>query len=125
MATSPPGQRCLGQLRPGGRALLAARLGAALRRARGPRPAYWKRPATQGLTAAEALRLLEGLCASRPDGLTNWTGRQEAQNGCAGHVTKDDRQDGPVDGGAAVCGQATAPPPWLSWPLFVLHDRGG
>jgi hypothetical protein len=64
-------------------------------------PARWKRPAAQGLTAAEALRLLEGLCASRLDGLTNWTGRQEAQDGCAGH-----NQDG-------------ATPPWL-WPLLSL-----
>jgi hypothetical protein len=41
-------------------------------------PAHWKRPATQGLTAAEALRLLEGLSEGRGDG----SGRQEGQDGC-------------------------------------------
>ena len=45
--------------------------------------------------------------------------RQEAQDGCAGDVTRDDGQEGPhtgagpVDGGAAVCGQDGATPPWL------------
>jgi Homeodomain-like domain len=37
-------------------------------------PARWKRPATRGITAAEALLLLEGLCASRLDRLTAWIG---------------------------------------------------
>ena len=40
-------------------------------------PARWKRPPAQGLTAAEALRLLEGLCASRLDRLTDWVGSEE------------------------------------------------
>jgi hypothetical protein len=44
-------------------------------------PASWKPPAAQGLTAAEALRLLEGLCASRLDRLTDWGGSQEAPDG--------------------------------------------
>ena len=65
-------------------------------------PGRWKRLAAQGLTVAEALRLLEGLCASRLDGLTGW------MDG-----------DGPVDGGAAACGQDGVPPPWL-WPLLSL-----
>jgi hypothetical protein len=69
-------------------------------------PASWKPPAAQGLTAAEALRLLEGLCASRLDRLTDWGGSQEAPDGGAGHGTKDDGQDGA--------------PPWRSWPLLTL-----
>ena len=44
----------------------------------------WKRSAAQGLTAAEALRLLEGLCASKLDRLTDWMGSQEAPDGGAG-----------------------------------------
>jgi hypothetical protein len=53
---------------------------------------------TQAITAAEALLLLEGLCDNRVDWLTNWVGRQEVQDGCAGHATKDDGQDGPHAG---------------------------
>ena len=85
-------------------------------------PAHWKRPATGGITAAEALLLLEGLGDSRGDGI----GRQEMQDGRAGEVTRDDGQhgphtgDGPDDGGAAVCGQDGATPPWLSWPRLIL-----
>jgi hypothetical protein len=85
----------------------------------------WKRSAAQGLTAAEALRLLEGLCASRLDGLTDWGGSQEAPDGGAGPATKDEGQGGPHtgagpnDGGAAVGGQDGATPPWL-WPLLSL-----
>jgi hypothetical protein len=88
-------------------------------------PARWKRPAAHGITAAEALRLLEGLCASRLDQLRDWVGRQEAPDVGAGPATKDDGQDGPhtgagpVDGGAAACGQHGVPPPWL-WPLLSL-----
>ena len=84
-------------------------------------PARWKRPATQGITAAEALLLLEGLGDNRGDGI----GRQGAQGGCAGHGTKDGGQegphtgDGPADGCARVCGQ-DGTPPWLSWPLLSL-----
>jgi hypothetical protein len=37
-------------------------------------PARWKRPATRGITAAEALMLLEGLCDTRVDRLTDWVG---------------------------------------------------
>ncbi|HKC74571.1 MAG TPA: hypothetical protein VKF37_10270 [Chloroflexota bacterium] len=47
-------------------------------------PARWKRPAAHGITAAEALRLLEGLCASKLDGLTDWIGSQEAPDGPRG-----------------------------------------
>jgi hypothetical protein len=87
--------------------------------------ARWKRPATHGITAAEALRLLEGLCASRLDRLPDWVGSEEAQGGSPGDATKDDGQDGPhtgagpVDGGAAVGGQDSETPPWL-WPLLSL-----
>ena len=88
-------------------------------------PARWKRPAAQGLTAAEALRLLEGLCASKLDGLTDWIGSQEAPSGSTGPAPGDDGQEGPPtgagpdDGGAAVCGQDSTPP-WLSWPVLTL-----
>jgi hypothetical protein len=71
-------------------------------------PARWKRPAAQGLTAAEALRLLEGLCASRLDRLTDAVGSQEAADGGAGPAPRDDGAD---DGGAT--------PPWM-WPLLSL-----
>jgi hypothetical protein len=86
-------------------------------------PARWKRPPAQGLTAADALRLLEGLCASRLDGLTDWGGSQEAPDGCAGPAPLDDGQEGPPTGagpddGGAVGGQEDAPP-WL-WPLLSL-----
>ena len=37
--------------------------------------------AAHGITAAEALRLLEGLCASRLDRPTDWIGSQEAPDG--------------------------------------------
>jgi hypothetical protein len=92
-------------------------------------PARWKRPATRGITAAEALLLLEGLCDSRVEWLTDRIGSQEAQDGCAGHATKDDGPhartgDGPDDGGAAVCGQDGASPPWLSWPRLSLPTGG-
>ena len=86
-------------------------------------PARWKRPAAQGITAAEALRLLEGLCVSRLDRLTAWGGSEEAPDSAAGPATQDAGQQGPptgagaVDGGAAVGGQDGAPPPWL-WPLL-------
>ena len=46
-------------------------------------PTRWKRPAARGITAAEALLLLEDLCASRVDWLSDWMGRQEAQDGSA------------------------------------------
>jgi hypothetical protein len=108
-------------------------------RARGPRaedpqyfvarvdhaPARWKRPAAQGLTAAEALLLLEGLCDNRVDWLTDWVGRQEVEDGCTGHATRDDGQEGPPPGDdpaagcASVCGQ-DGTPPWRSWPLLAL-----
>jgi hypothetical protein len=78
-----------------------------------------------GLTAAEALRLLEGLCASRLDGLTDWGGSEEAPDSAAGPATQDAGQQGPptgagpVDGGATVRGQ-DGTPPWLSWPVLTL-----
>ena len=80
-------------------------------------PARWKRPAAQGLTAAEALRLLEGLCASRLDRLTDWIGSQEAPDGGAGTAPRDDGQEGPPTGGGPDNGGAT--PPWM-WPLLSL-----
>jgi hypothetical protein len=61
------------------------------------------------------LIMRHALDAAALDRMTDWIGRQEAQDGCAGHATKDDRQDsphtgdGPVDGGAAVCSQDGAP----------------
>jgi hypothetical protein len=88
-------------------------------------PARWKRPAAHGITAAEALRLLEGLCASKLDGLTDWIGSQEAPDGSAGPAPRDAGQEGPptgagpVDGGAAVGDQDGVPPPWR-WPLLSL-----
>jgi hypothetical protein len=88
-------------------------------------PAHWKRPATQGITAAEALRLLEGLDDNGGDG----SGRQEAQDGCAGHAPRDDGRHGPhtgtgaVDGGPTV-GVPDGALPWLSWPLLTLPGGG-
>ena len=82
-------------------------------------PARWKWPAAHGLTAAEALLLLlEGLGDRRGDGLTDGSGSQEAQDGCAGHATNDN-DDGPDAGCATVCGQ-DGTPPWLSWPVLTL-----
>ena len=84
-------------------------------------PAHWKRPATQGITAAEALRLLEGLGDNEGDRI----GRQEAPDGGAGEVTRDDGQEGPHpgddpdDGGATVWEQ-DGTLPWLSWPVLSL-----
>jgi hypothetical protein len=80
-------------------------------------PARWQRPAAQGLTAAEALRLLEGLCASRLDRLPDWIGSQEAPDGSAGPAQKDDGQEGLPTGAGPVDGGAT--PPWM-WPLLSL-----
>jgi hypothetical protein len=80
-------------------------------------PARWKRPAAQGLTAAEALRLLEGLCASRLDRLPDWIGSQEAQGGSAGPAPRDDGKQVPPTGAGRVDGGAT--PPWM-WPLLSL-----
>jgi hypothetical protein len=73
---------------------------------------------TQAITAAEALLLLEGLCDNRVDWLTNWVGRQEVQDGCAGHAPRDDGRHGPhtgtgpVDGGPTV-GVPDGALPWL------------
>ena len=53
-------------------------------------PARWGRPATRGLTTAEAMTLLEDLCDSSASWLTDWIGSQEAQDGWAGHATRDD-----------------------------------
>ena len=84
-------------------------------------PAYWQRPATRGITAAEALLLLEDLCDNGGDGIA----RQEGQDGGAGHATRDDGLhsphpgDDPAAGGAAVCGP-DGTPPWRSWPLLTL-----
>jgi hypothetical protein len=74
-------------------------------------PARWKRPATPGITAAEAL-LLEGLCDSRVD----WIGRQEAQDGSAGDVTREDGQEGPHTGDDPDDGwhsSRSAAPAWM------------
>jgi hypothetical protein len=75
--------------------------------------AYWGPPGTQAITAAEALRLLEGLSDNGGDGI----GRQEALDGCAGEVTQDDGQEGPHAGDGPDDGGAT--PPWM-WPLLSL-----
>jgi hypothetical protein len=80
-------------------------------------PARWRRPAAQGLTAAEALRLLEGLCVSRLDRLTSWVGSQEAPDSAAGPATQDAGQEGPPTGAGPDDGGAT--PPWM-WPLLSL-----
>jgi hypothetical protein len=80
-------------------------------------PVRWKRSAAQGLTAAEALRLLEGLCASRLDQLRDWVGSQEAPDGGAGPAPGDDGQEHPPTGDGPVDGGAT--PPWM-WPLLPL-----
>jgi hypothetical protein len=55
--------------------------------------------------------------ASRLDGLIDWMGSQEVQDDCAGHGTKDDRQDGPCAGDDPADDGAT--PPWR-WPLLSL-----
>jgi hypothetical protein len=80
-------------------------------------PARWKRPVAHGITAAEALRLLEGLCASRLDRLTDWAGSQEAPDGSTGPAPGDDGQEGPPTGDGPD--DDGAPPPWL-WPLLSL-----
>jgi hypothetical protein len=61
--------------------------------------------------------VLEGLGDNSGDGLTDGVGNQEVQDGCAGEVTWDDRQDGPHTGYGPVDGGAT--PLWM-WPLLSL-----
>jgi hypothetical protein len=80
-------------------------------------PARWRRPATRGITAAEALLLLEDLCDSKGAWLPDWMGSQEAQDGCPGPAPRDEGREGPHTGGGPD--DAGATPPWL-WPLLSL-----
>ena len=68
-------------------------------------PARGTQPATGGISAAQALRMLDGLGEG-----------QEGQDGGAGHAPTG---AGPDDGGATVRGQ-DGTPPWLSWPVLTV-----
>jgi hypothetical protein len=97
-------------------------------------PARWKRPAAQGISASQALRLLDGLDEGRGDWRGDESVRQEGQDGCAGHAAGDGASprglrhhgghgphtgDGPVDGGTIGAPDGTALR-CLSWPRLTL-----
>jgi hypothetical protein len=97
-------------------------------------PARGEGPATGGISASQALRLLDGLDEGRGDWRGDESVRQEGQDGCAGHAAGDGASprglrhhgghgphtgDGPVDGGTIGAPDGTALR-CLSWPRLTL-----